>query len=238
VFFLSIFFSRVFFAFLSICFSRFIWDEMGCKILLARKILLRRHCWTRPNGTHMLSPPPLVVSPPPPPRHSVFPPAPSPASDTPARWSCFPADPSLGVELSEDALLCVLSKLTAVDALRRAKAVSMAWRRAARDTLCSLDWLVSSGVTLLSLLKVGSPSPALAVSLAEARPSLLNERDIEGMLPLQFAAAYRKGRPLVLALREVTAGRVPGGVPALSAELCRLRLRPVHTRVREAPVAA
>ena len=30
----------------------------------------------------------------------------------------------------------------------------MAWRRAARDTLCSLDWLVSSGVTLLSLLKV------------------------------------------------------------------------------------
>ena len=186
----------------------------------------------------MLSPPPLVVSPPPPPRHSVFPPAPSPASDTPARWSCFPADPSLGVELSEDALLCVLSKLTAVDALRRAKAVSMGWRRAARDTLCSLDWLVSSGVTLLSLLKVGSPSPALAVSLAEARPSLLNERDVEGLLPLQYAAAYRKGRPLVLALREVTAGKVPGGVPALSAELCRLRLRPVHTRVREAPVAA
>lgn len=237
MFFLSIFFSRVFFAFLSICCSELSGMRWVVKFL-PRKILLLRHCWTRPNGTHMLSPPPLVVSPPPPPRHSVFPPAPSPASDTPARWSCFPADPSLGVELSEDALLCVLSKLTAVDALRRAKAVSMAWRRAARDTLCSLDWLVSSGVTLLSLLKVGNPSPALAVSLAEARPSLLNERDVEGMLPLQFAAAYRKGRPLVLALREVTAGRVPGGVPALSAELCRLRLRPVHTRVREAPVAA
>ena len=63
------------------------------------------------------------------------------------------------------------------------------------------------GVSLHELLKSGLPSTPLAVKLVQLARSrsggveeLLNERDAKGLLPLQYAAAYRKFHPELVQL--------------------------------------
>ena len=67
---------------------------------------------------------------------------------------------------------------SSVEALRKCKAVCTSWRQAARHTLCDVGWLRANGIGLHSLLKKGSPSPQLALALAQDR-RLLHERDGE-----------------------------------------------------------
>ena len=90
------------------------------------------------------------------------------------------------------------------------------------------------------MLKKGSPSPRLVRALAIEDPASTRERDGEGLLPLQFAAAYSMDRGLVVALREVTAAVVPSTAWANSAEARSIKsqLRPVRTRVGHVPIAA
>jgi len=152
---------------------------------------------------------------------------------------------ALSIELGDDVLHVVMSKSTTVSALKKAKFVCGAWRQSARDTLCDVDWLASNGVSLHSLLKTGAPSARLVTALIDAKPELLRERDAEGLLPLQFAAAYRTDRhsrprwseEVVSAIRKATIGAVPGGVAGLHHEARSLKLRPVRTRVTQAPIA-
>ena len=206
------------------------------------------------DGTHdystmrTLQPPPLAShippAPPPPPastRSSSF--SRSSSSHTTARWETHPVLQPLSTELTEDALRAVLSHTDAVSTLQSCcKPVSKAWRAGAREVLCDVSWLLSSGVSLHTLLKSGQPSPQLAVKLAMARPEFLHERADDGLLPLQYAAAYvsRSQPELVASLRTLTKGFVPGGLPVLhkaAFAFRRARLRAVQTNIHHAPVA-
>ena len=195
-----------------------------------------------------LQPPPLAShippAPPPPPastRSSSF--SRSSSSNTTARWETHPVLQPLSTELTEDALRAVLSHTDAVSTLQSCcKPVSKAWRAGAREVLCDVSWLLSSGVSLHTLLKSGQPSPQLAVKLAMARPEFLHERADDGLLPLQYAAAYvsRSQPELVASLRTLTKGFVPGGLPVLhkaAFAFRRARLRAVQTNIHHAPVA-
>ena len=75
-----------------------------------------------------------------------------------------------------------------------------------------------------------------------ARPEFLHERADDGLLPLQYAAAYvsRSQPELVASLRTLTKGFVPGGLPVLhkaAFAFRRARLRAVQTNIHHAPVA-
>jgi len=146
--------------------------------------------------------------------------------------------------LNFDLLLTIFSMVDSVASLRTLKAVCKDFRVASRLTLCDVEWLARHNVSLHGLLKLGSPSPRLAVSLAKACPTSLQQRDGDGFLPLQYAAAYKSkfDDALVTAIREVTVKAVPGSAwPGRSDEALRLRgsatrglkksLRPVETRV-------
>ena len=84
------------------------------------------------------------------------------------------------------------------------------------------------------------------LALVDKQPACLHERDGEGLLPLQYASAYRMDAALVDALRQATAARVPGlsaawangGDPREKALAIKRQLRPVRTRVAHAPIAA
>ena len=145
-----------------------------------------------------LYPPPLSaarVAPPMPPPPT---PPPMPSSASPpgqARWDIFPADPALPVELSEDAVRELLLNVTQIAVLRQHKLVCKSWQQQGRAVLTDVDWQLRNGVTLHSLVQKrnGLPSAQLVSKLAKARPELLNGRDHEGLLPLQYAA-YIAGR--------------------------------------------
>lgn len=134
-----------------------------------------------------------------------------------------------------------MSKANSIEALRKCKAVCTAWRDGARHTLCDVDWLLANEISLHTLLKKGNPSPRLVLELSDRKPLCMYKRDGEGLLPLQYAAAYRMDADLVAALRQATASRVPGSAAwANSAEAITVKsqLRPVRTRVVHGPIAA
>ena len=142
-----------------------------------------------------------------------------------------------------DLLHTIMENVDSVETLKTLKLVSKDFAQPARNTLCNVDWLMRNNVSLHGLLKQGSPSPALINKLAKASPGCLMQRDGDGLLPLQFAAAYKSrfGDALVSAIREVTVRAVPGSVwPAKSDEARGLRkgLRPVRTRISGVIVAA
>ena len=194
-----------------------------------------------------LYPPPLSaarVAPPMPPPPPTPPPGPSSAAPTgQARWDIFPADPALPVELSEDMVRELLSHVTHISALRQSKLVCKAWQQQGRAMLTDVDWQLRNGVTLHSLIQKrnGLPSAQLVSKLAKARPELLNGRDHEGLLPLQYAAAYRKkDEELVSTLRTLTKGVVPG-LPSMDKAAFfskKAALRSVFTRVAHMPLMA
>ena len=196
-----------------------------------------------------MQPPPLTTTPPPPP---LLPP-PSPhvwSSCTltdPKRWQAHPINPDAPPpELTEDVLLAILETVDAVAKLQECKLVCKAWRSGSRQVLCDAHWLVCQGVSLHVLLKRGQPSTPLAVKLVQLARSrsggveeLLNERDARGLLPLQYAAAYGLNSELVAALRTLTKGVVPGGLPVLhkaAFAIRRARLRTVQTRRSHTPI--
>ena len=188
-----------------------------------------------PSTMSALLPPTLVpapVQPPPPPPYVARPTAPKPRERLPA--SSLPLD-----SITEDVLLTILSHATSVAALRKYKHVSKLWRSSARETLCDTSWLARN-VTLHQLLKAGNPSPKLVMTSCLSNPFHLSERDEEGLLPLQYAAAYRMESSVVDALRSATAKSVPGGIPHMlwaKAVLQSKQLRPVRTRLTRAPIA-
>jgi hypothetical protein len=156
---------------------------------------------------------------------------------TPERWLSHPPTRGFSADCcSEDALLIIMSHAPNVNTLRKCKGVCKLWLRCARTTLCDVDWLVTNSISLLDMMKIGNPTPRLALALATERPALMRERDAEGLLPLQYAAAYRKDCDLVVAIRGATAKAVPQGLPHLAPG--QVTLRPVHTRVSLAPIAA
>ena len=196
-----------------------------------------------------LYPPPLSaarVAPPMPPPPT---PPPMPSSASPpgqARWDIFPADPALPVELSEDAVREVLSHVTQIAVLRQQKLVCKPWQQQGRAVLTDVDWQLRNGVTLHSLISkhtfgLNLPSSQLVSKLAKARPELLNGRDHEGLLPLQYAAASRKkDEELVSTLRTLTKGVVPG-LPSMDKAAFfskKAALRSVFTRVAHMPLMA
>jgi hypothetical protein len=160
------------------------------------------------------------------------------------RWQCFQPTPgtlSVDDDMAGDVLGYLLSKASSVEALRKCKAVSKAFQQAARDNLCDVEWLLSNHISVHDLLKKGRPSPHLVLALAAKHPTLIHERDGEGLLPLQYAAAYRMDADVISALRQATASHVPGSAAwANSAEACSIKsqLRPVRTRVSRGPIAA
>ena len=186
-------------------------------------------------ASHIPPPPPGPPPPPPPPR-------PPPQMPSPDRWqSHAPTVFSVDDHLGDDVLLTVMAKASSIEALRKCKTVCKSWRRGARVTLCDVSWLLANNISLHDLLKKGNPSPHLVLALAAERPSCMHERDGEGLLPLQYAAAYRMDADLVAAIRQATAARVPGSAAwANSAEARSIKsqLRPVRTRVVHGPIAA
>ena len=203
-----------------------------------------------------MQPPPLTTTPPPPPPPPPPPQPPyvkssgtltDPKQPDPKRWQAHPTNPDAPApELTEDVLLAMLEQVDAVAKLQECKLVCKAWRRGCRQVLCDARWLVCQGVSLHELLKSGLPSTPLAVKLVQLARSrsggveeLLNERDAKGLLPLQYAAAYRKFHPeLVDQLRTLT--RQGGaGLPVLSQSAFALRrgkLRAVQTRRSHTPI--
>jgi len=184
-----------------------------------------------------MQPPPLTTTPPvPPPRP---PPPPHVSSSHPTKPDAPPP------ELTEDALHAMLEKVDAVAKLQECKLVCKAWRSGSRQVLCDAHWLVCQGVSLHTLLKRGQPSTPLAVKLVQLARSrsggveeLLNERDARGLLPLQYAAAYRLHPDLVAALRTLTR-RGGVGLPVLNKAAFALRkakLRAVQTRRSHTPI--
>ena len=189
-----------------------------------------------------LQPPALVAAPfepPLPPLQSKQPGFPL-ATQDPDRWQCHRASAlSIDDSLAEDVLHVLMSKASSIESLRKFKTVCKSWRQSARQTLCDVDWLTANQISLHSLLKKGNPTPRLALALATARPKCMFERDGEGLLPLQYAAAYRKDAYLVAALREATASQVGWGADlAGKARSIKSQLRPVRTHVAHAPIAA
>lgn len=141
--------------------------------------------------------------------------------------------------LAGDVLHTVMLQAQSVEALRKCKAVCTSWRKAVRHVLCDVDWLHANKIGLHDVLKKGSPSPSLVVALAAKQPTCVLSRDGEGLLPLQYAAAYRMNDGVVNALRMVTAGQMPGSAAwASSAEARSIKshLRPVRTRVAHGPI--
>ena len=61
----------------------------------------------------------------------------------------------------------------------------------------ALCWLLANKISLHELLKKGRPSPHLVLALVDKQPACLHERDGEGLLPLQYASAYRMDAALV-----------------------------------------
>ena len=188
----------------------------------------------------MLVPPPLVSNPPPPPPG--LPPQSSPelvpqAVAKPCTMTCSATD-----LLNVDLLHSLMEHVDSVTTLKTLKQVSKDFVQPARNSLCNVEWLMHNNVSLHGLLKQGTPSPALAAKLAKANPGCLMQRDSEGLLPLQFAAAYKSrfGDATLSAIREVTVRAAPGLWPAKSDESRGLRkgLRPVRTRVSGVIVAA
>jgi len=147
----------------------------------------------------------------------------------------------VGDALPEDVIQLALSKARGVEALRTCKAVCKAWQQAGRLTLCNVDWLVAQPIGLHGLLKKGRPSPALVLALAARRPECMHERDGEGLLPLQYAAAYRMDAALLAVLRNATVSMVPGSCAWANSDEARAiksQLRPVSTRVARGPIRA
>jgi len=164
--------------------------------------------------------------------------APSPDVE---RWRCYPIASSVDYTdlLSEDMLREMFLKADGVELLRKCKSVCKRWRCHARSTLTEVDWLLANDVGLHALLRLGGPSPCLTLALAVARPLLLHERDADGMLPLQYAAAYQKNEHLVAELRKAMTGVVLGsGSWSSSVKARKLKLRPVVTRISQGIVAA
>lgn len=166
-----------------------------------------------------------------------------PPTPAPDRWQTHPTtllSSSVDDLLSEDVLQLVLSKASSVEHLRKCKAVCKSWQHAARVTLCDVDWLCANQISLHEILKKGRPSPQLVRNLAAKRPECMQERDGEGLLPLQYAAAYRMDAGLVATLREATVSQVPGSAWANSAEARSIKsqLRPVSTRIVRGPISA
>jgi hypothetical protein len=148
---------------------------------------------------------------------------------------------SVEEQLPTDVLELVMAKASSVETLRNCKAVCKSWRQGARRTLCDVAWLRDHHISLHELLKKGCPSPQLVLALANERPVYMHERDGEGLLPLQYAAAYRMNADLVAALRQATASVLPvSAVWAGSAEARSIKshLRHVRTRVAHVPIAA
>jgi hypothetical protein len=145
---------------------------------------------------------------------------------------------NVSIDLGDDVLSVVMSKASSISELLACKVVCSAWHQSARASLCDIEWLCRNDISLHELLKRGRPSPRLATALIAARPELLRERDGEGLLPLQYAAAYRLDADLVAAIRKATVHVVPGGVAGMHPGARSLKLRPVRTRVRQAPIAA
>lgn len=200
-------------------------------------------CLPPPPIASKVPPPPLAPPPPPPPPGLLA----SPLVSTSKRWEEYPANSErpLPIELSEDAIRAVLFHVTRIDTLQKCKRVCKSWKLCAREVLCGAEWHVANGLTLHTLLKSGQPSARLAMGLSTARPPLLQERDDEGLLPLQWASAYKRYRgldeALVDALRAATRGSVPGGLPAMDRAAFSRKLatlRPVQPVVRLAPIAA
>ena len=170
-------------------------------------------------------------------------PCPSPANQALDRWQSHPPAATLSVDehLASDALYTIMSKAKSVESLITFKTVAIGWRQAARHTLCDVDWLLFNDLSLHDLLKKGNPSPRLVLAMVSKRPACVHERDGEGLLPLQYAAAYRMDSALVAALRQATASHVKGSAAwANSAEARSIKsqLRPVRTRVAQGPIAA
>ena len=144
-----------------------------------------------------LVPPPLVSHPPPPPPLG-SPPQPSPkfvpqvvddserSKSTVCTMTCSATE-----MLNYDLLHSLMEHVDSVATLKSLKLVSKDFVQPARNTLTNIDWLQRNNISLHGLLKVGSPSPALAAKLAKANPGCLHQRDSAGLLPLQFAAAYK-----------------------------------------------
>ena len=190
-----------------------------------------------------LVPPPLVSNPPPPP------PQPNSQVVDDAERSAFNQTTVCTMTrsatdiLNFDLLHTLMEHVDSVSTLRALKSVSKDFVQPARNTLTNVEWLMRNNISLHFLLKQGTPSPALAAKLAKASPGCLMQRDGDGLLPLQFAAAYKSrfGDALLSTIREVTVRAVPGSVwPARSDEARGLRkgLRPVRTRVSGVIVAA
>ena len=166
-----------------------------------------------------------------------------PPTQAPDRWQSHDRAGTLSVDdhLDFDVLRIIMSKADSIEVLRKAKAVCTSWRQSARLTSCDIDWLVANGISLHDLLKKGNPSPQLVLGLVTKLPACMHKRDGEGLLPLQYAAAYRMDADLVDVLRQVTAFKVPGSCAwANSAEALSIKsqLRPVRTRVDHGPIAA
>lgn len=148
--------------------------------------------------------------------------------------------PSAEDHLDIDVLHVIMSNVGSIETLRNCKVVCKSWRQAARRTLCDADWLLANQVTLHVLLKKGRPSPGLVVAMTTKRPALLHERDGEGLIPLQYAAACKMAIDLVVALRRETARQSPGCALLNSTEgrSMKSHLRPVQTRVTQGRIAA
>ena len=192
------------------------------------------------NETRLLKPPKLASHIPPPPPG--LPPPPPLQTPSPDRWLSHAATThSVDERFGEDVLLTVMSQATSIEALRKCKAVCTSWRRGARLTLCDVKWLLANNVSLHDLLKKGNPSAQLVLALAAERPSYMHERDGEGLLPLQYSAAYRMDADLVAAIRQATASQVPGSAAwanSAEARAIKSQLRPVRTRVARGPLLA
>lgn len=141
---------------------------------------------------------------------------------------------------SEDILHLIMASTNSIETLRKCKAVCTAWRQAARRTLSDVDWLLANRLGLHDLLKKGRPSPELVLALVAKRgPECVTERDGEGLLPLQYAAAYRMDAMVVAAIRQATVVRVPSTAAwanSAEARYVKSHLRLVRTRVVHGPI--
>lgn len=190
------------------------------------------------DGALTLNLPALVTAPfpppsMPPPLHQVM-----MAPPHPERWQYHGASTaSIGDILHSDVLLVLMSSSNSIEMLRKCKAVSKSWRAAARETLSDVDWLCENKFTIHHLLKKGEPSPQLVLRVVAREPKWMYERDREGLLPLQYAAAYRMDAALVAALRKATSVHVGWGASFVGEANCmKNQLRPVLTRIAHAPV--
>ena len=140
-----------------------------------------------------------------------------------------------------DILTLVMHHAGSVRELHKCKSVCHAWCQSARRTLCDIEWIMAKTLSLHDVLRFGDPSPELTLAMASAMPSYLSERNLRGLLPLQYACEKRKEAALIDALRKVTVVHVPGGLPrpppwAKHSASRNLALRQVRTRISQAPI--